>query len=62
MMIKFVYSAVWQEEIVLDPRLLEPEVNEKGADLLPQINALANSFSQYPVYDQQFQVINKLIN
>ena len=56
MMIKFVYSAVWQEEIVVKPVLLDPEVNALGADLLPKINALANNFLNYPIYDQDFQV------
>jgi len=39
---KFLYAILWQEEIIQAKFLLDPWVNRLGADLMPEINRLAD--------------------
>lgn len=60
-LIKLLYSFIWQEWVITDnPMLFEPEVNAKGAELLPVVNQFANVLNNFPEYDQNLQVIRYL--
>lgn len=56
-LIKLLYAFVWQEwAIGENPIIYDPAINEQGADLIPVINAFANSLNTFPIYDQDVQV------
>jgi len=44
---KFAYYTIWQEEIVKWKGLFEPHMNQVGAKLMPQINALADMLTGF---------------
>ncbi|XP_059085901.1 uncharacterized protein LOC131882685 [Tigriopus californicus] len=55
-LIKLLYAFVWQEwAIGENPIIYDPAINEQGADLIPVINAFANSLNTFPIYDQDVQ-------
>ena len=56
-LIKLLYSFLWQEWAIVDSDIwLQPEVNEKGTQLMPVVNAFANVLNNWPEYDQDLQV------
>ena len=60
-LIKLLYSFLWQEWAITDGGedsiWLQPDVNEKGAEMLPKVNAFANVLNNFPEYDTNLQVI-----
>ena len=57
-LIKLIYAFVWQEWVITsDPRVFDPDVNAAGNAAIPAVNAFANSLNNFPIYDQDLQVI-----
>jgi len=56
-MIKVAYAFVWQEQGNFNGGpLTGPVINALGAEFMSSINAFANQFISFPVYDQDLEV------
>ena len=58
-LIKLIYAFIWQEWAITDnPIFLDPDVNARGAALIPIVNGFCNQLNTFPIYDQNLQVFN----
>eukprot|EP00300_Choanocystis_sp_HF-7_P037940 c54390_g1_i1.p1 GENE.c54390_g1_i1~~c54390_g1_i1.p1 ORF type:complete len:376 (+),score=10.68 c54390_g1_i1:23-1129(+) len=54
-LIKMMYAFVWQEQLIPGPWLYSPEDNIRGAEVMPEINAIGNDISGYNHTDDDLQ-------
>ena len=55
-LIKLIYAFLWQEQRLTDNDIfLDPEVNGRGWELLPAVNAFANALNSFDYADAAFQ-------
>jgi hypothetical protein len=50
-----IYAFLWQEELIKGDYLTDEQANIIGAEMMPQINAFANSISGKKFADVEFQ-------
>eukprot|EP00004_Rigifila_ramosa_P010527 TRINITY_DN223_c0_g1_i6.p1 TRINITY_DN223_c0_g1~~TRINITY_DN223_c0_g1_i6.p1 ORF type:complete len:699 (+),score=160.98 TRINITY_DN223_c0_g1_i6:88-2097(+) len=53
--IKMLYAFLWQEQLIPGPWLRDEEANVRGAEVMPDVNALGNSVSGYIHTDPDIQ-------